>query len=545
MKKVDKSNIILVRFIQNTVILLFTALVGVLLLLVFLKARLFLPASPDIFRNYIIAAFIPCLLVECIFLLLLFTKARTLVNNSKHSSIIRKGYVHWLTLVSFAVCISYFPNPDLAFIHLILGVSLLVTFWSFFNDDLKPLLISWFPLMFSLVLIILNMIPPQGNWGSITHLYGFRSKEPIMGEGGRLVPDLKVHLKGFDSPTPRSFITNSQGFRNSKEFTNPKKEEELRVLNLGDSFSIGYHLDQTEFLGPLLEDKLKSETDNDDVSVLNAAISDPAYGLYYLQQYGLDFHPDVVILGLCGNDFVQSYSFAGPDQRFHLVDSKLEINSEYRKFVNVVEKYDEYIYSTDKPTYTKEKNPDRKPLKYLPLASFIGFQNLSTIRKFKQLLNVPVVNSPRNYEILKHENQVQMIDGFPNIGFYYKDNIIPISEIYNTTFRLLKAFKQACDKRGIQFIILYFPTPFEVVPSEWQRLYSNWQLNADDFDLSKHRDTISKFSDKHNIVFVDTTGELMKNDREGDLFLPLDAHFTELTHKIIADCLSRSITALL
>jgi len=539
--KVEQLNPRLVRFIQNTVIIIFTVLLGILFALIYLKARLFLPASQHLFKNYMIAAFIPVLLVECILLLLLFTRIRDWVSKNYRLSILKKYFVFPFILIFYIIGISYFPNPDLAFILLISGIVLIVSFWSVLTGNLKPLLISWFPISFLLVLIIFNMIPPQGNWGRITHLYGFRSKEPVMGEGGRLVPDLKVHLKGLDSPTPRSFITNSHGFRNNQEFNVSKKQEEYRILNLGDSFSIGYHLDQSLFLGPLLENRLRSDTNIHNINVLNAAISDPAYGLYYFQHYGLDFNPDIVILGLSGNDFVQSYSFSGPGQRLHLVNNTLEINPDYRKFVNPVNKFKEYVYTTEKPSYMDGNNSDKKLSKYLPVYSLIGFQNLSIIRKLKLLLDIQIIDSPRHYEILKYENQVRMIDGFPNIGFYYKKDIKPVIEMYETTYNLFKTFKQTCDKHGIQFILLYFPSPFEVIPSEWKRLCSNWRLNPNDFDLSKHRRTVSKFANEHDILFVDTTDELIKSGKKEDLFLPLDSHFTELAHKIIAGQLALEI----
>ena len=80
------------------------------------------------------------------------------------------------------------------------------------------------------------MIPPQGNWGRITHLYKFPLKKPIIGEGGRLAPNLDIHLIGHDSPHPKKLITNSQGFRNLFDFNHLKDNDGLRILNIGDSF---------------------------------------------------------------------------------------------------------------------------------------------------------------------------------------------------------------------------------------------------------------------------------------------------------------------
>ena len=74
------------------------------------------------------------------------------------------------------------------------------------------------------------MIPPTGNWSRVTHLYQFPKKKPIIGEGGRLVPNLDIYLKGYDTPTPKKFITNEQGFRNSYKINLSKNENDLSLF---------------------------------------------------------------------------------------------------------------------------------------------------------------------------------------------------------------------------------------------------------------------------------------------------------------------------
>ena len=43
--------------------------------------------------------------------------------------------------------------------------------------------------------------------------------------------------------------TNSRGFRNAEEVDHVPASGELRILSLGDSFSIGMQIDQDAFLG--------------------------------------------------------------------------------------------------------------------------------------------------------------------------------------------------------------------------------------------------------------------------------------------------------
>ena len=88
-----------------------------------------------------------------------------------------------------------------------------------------------------------------------------------------------------------------------------------------------------------------------------------------------------------------------------------------------------------------------------------------------------------------------------------------------------------------KLILLYFPTPFEIINEEWLALCSKWNLNQSNFELSKHRKRISQFSNQNNILFVDPTLSLINSNKKEKLFLPKDAHLSELGHKIISDYL--------
>jgi len=309
------------------------------------------------------------------------------------------------------------------------------------------------------------------------------------------------------------------------------------------------HLDQSTFLGPLLKNKLSSLLKSDNLEVLNAEISDPAYGLYYLQKFGVHYEPDIVLLGLCGNDFVQAYSFAGPDQRFHIVDGELKLNQEYHNFVNPIIKFKEYKYKANNHRLQGTENQHQSKTSFITLYSLKGFQYLSIIRDLKETLNIPAINNPRHYEIINSEENfndgIPLIDGFPNIGFYLKNTTKPIEEMYKTSFELFQLFKKTCDESNAEFVLVYFPTPFEVIPSEWESLCKNWGLNPADFDLKKHSNRISYFAESNDIIFIDTTEKLIASHTNEALFIPLNAHFTEQTHQIIANQLAEELLLLL
>src|SRR5581483_11544003 len=131
---------------------------------------------------------------------------------------------------------------------------------------------------------------------------GSLDDEEALGPGGRLKPNLDTRLRSNEHPFAGSrLVTNALGFRNAEEVTEHPAKDELRVLSLGDSFSCGFELGQDEFLGPLVEKRLPRVKEKR-LHLLNAEISDPAHALLYLQRDGWRFAPEVVLLGICGND---------------------------------------------------------------------------------------------------------------------------------------------------------------------------------------------------------------------------------------------------
>ena len=98
------------------------------------------------------------------------------------------------------------------------------------------------------------------------------------------------------------FVTNSQGFRNFKDFAHEKPPGKLRVLSLGDSHTQGYEVRQEHTFSAALERYL--DANGIDAEVINAGVSgfSTAEALVLLENEGVKYKPDVVVLGFFGND---------------------------------------------------------------------------------------------------------------------------------------------------------------------------------------------------------------------------------------------------
>ncbi len=117
-----------------------------------------------------------------------------------------------------------------------------------------------------------------------------------------------------------AFATNGQGFRDTDEYTYDKSEKLLRVISLGDSHTQGFEVRQSATYSEVMERALVR---SGRVSqVMNTGISgfSTAEALVFLENEGIRYSPDVVVLGLFANDFEDNVK-AG---LFALEDGKLE-----------------------------------------------------------------------------------------------------------------------------------------------------------------------------------------------------------------------------
>jgi lysophospholipase L1-like esterase len=117
----------------------------------------------------------------------------------------------------------------------------------------------------------------------------------------------------FDHRPSFSFV-NKHGFEvcyNSLGFIGPeipnKEKDALRILILGDSITVGTYISAKNRYTALLEEILNKRI-NRNIEVINGAVS--GYNTWQevamLKARGLKVRPDVVIVGICLNDFVKT-----------------------------------------------------------------------------------------------------------------------------------------------------------------------------------------------------------------------------------------------
>ncbi|MTI31681.1 hypothetical protein E1171_12755 [Cytophagales bacterium RKSG123] len=99
------------------------------------------------------------------------------------------------------------------------------------------------------------------------------------------------------------FKTNNKGFRNNYDVTYDPPINTLRVISIGDSHTQGYEVNQEETFSFICEQRLNKFGLK--AQVLNAGVSgfSTAEELAFLENEGIKYKPDYVILGFYQNDF--------------------------------------------------------------------------------------------------------------------------------------------------------------------------------------------------------------------------------------------------
>lgn len=109
-------------------------------------------------------------------------------------------------------------------------------------------------------------------------------------------------VPGAKGPAHRCFISiNSHGMRD-KERGMAKADRGHRVLVIGDSVAFGVHVEAEQTFPALLEERCVQQDIRTEVFNMGVIGYDTSQSLAFLEETGLAFDPDVVVLAHCMND---------------------------------------------------------------------------------------------------------------------------------------------------------------------------------------------------------------------------------------------------
>jgi hypothetical protein len=371
-------------------------------------------------------------------------------------------------------------------------------------------------------------------WGDgITFPVLFQKSGSYIGSGGRLRPNLNVKMVSPNNQNGVSLITNNIGLRNDVNFNNNSQPGALRILSLGDSFSTGFSVGQEYFFGQKLKSILTKKMSPRKVEVLNAEISDPAYGAWFLKTFGIELNPDIVLFGLSINDIMQAEQFFGFDKLFVLDNNmNLIINENFNNQDNsAFDRFNEFKYPKKGNKYYFESellnNWGNRISRFKLFKGMKGI--ISGIYKNKNQLNM--WNYSESYERL--DGHKRLIDGSNNFGFFYNVESEIIEKMYEAFFPLLTYMNELVEANGARFILFIHPYRYQVQPQDWQAMNKLWNFDNIDFNLRLRNNRIVNFCENEGIRVIDPVENFANDSRQ--LYLSKDVHYNDVGHQIAAN----------
>ena len=183
--------------------------------------------------------------------------------------------------------------------------------------SLKKRIVFWILTVFlaSVVTFVLAEV-------SVLLLYGSQVRFPrhvVAAEFGVRINEPNAIYRHRSKDINVGFRINGQGMRAERDYGYEKPEGVIRIVSLGDSFTVGYEVEVEETFSLVLEKELRKLGYN--IEVLNTGVSgySNAEACVYLERELLKYDPDIVILSFFSNDLVDNVR----SNLFRLVNDQL------------------------------------------------------------------------------------------------------------------------------------------------------------------------------------------------------------------------------
>jgi hypothetical protein len=356
-------------------------------------------------------------------------------------------------------------------------------------------------------------------------------------EGGYFLPNLNILATGEFSSRPIRLITNSVGFRNSREFHHQVPTNTSRVLFMGDSYVAGFRTDQQETIGHRLEQHLKADSRSswEEHEVLVSCENNPAASWYRYQEHGRKYDSHLVLLGITvGNDITPR------DYKTTLWPARDDPE-------------------VGMPRLVKSRRPaEAPPWKELLLPpdayreKAIGDLLLSVeskgrrflARRFARFGNVvpPEIGKPDpNLRFHVHAG-----GNLTSLGLFYTPLMPEVDDWFREFHEIVGGMRQQVLFNGSEFLIVIFPTRFQVDDRDWRALTRFYGLNASKFDLDYPNRRVLEICRQAGISCLDLTPRIREAIRDhGDrLFMGRgDMHLNAAGQALAAEAIGEFISA--
>lgn len=315
-------------------------------------------------------------------------------------------------------------------------------------------------------------------------------------------------------PMPDGNLTNQFGF-NDRDYSLQKTSGVYRILIVGDSF--GWAGDREGNYSAILERRLDDHYGSHRIEVINTGYPGTHTGeqLAMLKKYGLQYNPDLVILGFfAGNDFFEADAnrkrivvndcFLDIDKRRERRLLGYPVITQLRTLFFLKQKYQ--IYTEAKRARSEAEAWAAATGQPAPI------RNLSE----ETFLNV-------NRAKLEFFNERTSLKRFQNNIDYIFQSISEMSDLLQS--------------RGIKFMVAIYPEEMQVSPHLFNTLVERFKLNRTDYNLALAQELLRAFLEKKRIPHLDLLDGFRAEAQQQELYLFRNTHWNRAGNQLAADIL--------
>ena len=306
----------------------------------------------------------------------------------------------------------------------------------------------------------------------------------------------KINIMGeFSDYTSRGYLT---------EDVLKKKKDIVRILGLGDSFSV-YLRDKKQNYNDILQQKY-IDSGKGEVEVINAGMEGmgPGYYWHILNKFGKLINPDLVLVGFfVGNDFEEAEIsvFIG------------NIIMEPKNLIKRYSKYGEFSYwrlcklLKNKYTHYREARRKKQEAKQQPAQEEGTFSQATFIE----------VEKKRSWIFNNNKRD-------------------DLQQRWQECSNILLKIKDWCDRKQIKMVIAILPEQFQVDQALREEVLIKYKHNTEEnLDLSYPNTLIVNFCRTHDINCLDMLAQFQAQGETRPLYKLRDSHWNEAGNRLAAD----------
>ncbi|MBU4233348.1 MAG: hypothetical protein L6277_05205 [Desulfobacterales bacterium] len=294
----------------------------------------------------------------------------------------------------------------------------------------------------------------------------------------------------------------SRGYLTEDVFN--KKKDVVRILGLGDSFSV-YLRDKKINYNDILQQQFIA-SGKDEIEIVNAGMEamGPGYYWHILNKYGELFQPDLVLMGFfVGNDFTEA------DFSVYIGNFISEPKDLYKRYLGYDQFYHWRLYRLLKNKYTRYREAQlRKEEAKRQPSQEVGTFSQATFLE---------VEKKRSWMFDKNNREL-------------------LNQQWRECSEVILKMKDWCDRRKIKFVIAILPEQFQVDQALRQAVLTKYNHIAEEnLDLSYPDNLIVNFCRTHNINCLDLLGQFQEQGKTRRLYILRDSHWNEAGNRLAAD----------